>query len=810
MTVIVSVVQNPINIDSQIIRVSLSNTGIQGGGVQSVSGLNTDNTDPKNPIIQISVDGDTITGSGTPEDPLIAIGGGGGLSYQGAWNASTNSPTLTSSVGTNGYYYVVSVAGSTNLNGITDWAIGDWAIFNGTAWQKIDNSENPTAWGSITGTLSAQTDLQAALDAKANHTANTFTDTQTIQKDGGAARADGLVLENPTAATSGNQKWSPVFRLRGRGWKTNATAGSQTVDLVGYMQPIQGTSAPTGQFVLGTQINNGTFITRLTISSDGAWGLSNATMTGIASLTATSLSSASINATQNINASQSSGAFIKNVSNIEIARFGVFNSNWEFSSNCDVYFNRSTANSIMLLDGSKKVSSNQYFNFSPSTNRHGVGVLEADTEAVIDCAAVLGEGVGAPSGVTLARHEAVDLPTPSSNYTVTQVTTFDNPSSASAGYTLTGSGYINDTTTWTFDYYFADSTGNICQYTPANASVTGTDGMEETTIGHSWGDISVGDFNPTSIWINRTNDSQWVNIGVTGSGAGSWDDDNTAWINTGPNSRNDLTASGASQDYDAYATGTSPSGNAYYSPGFETFSFSDDSSGNYYVRRHASNAGTLKFSNGTNSGTTPYDENADGLSGDLTFTPASYGFTPNTDNFQASVYNRATLFGQLTYSSGANSSSQNDEFTPYYWDLTYSGNGNVKVRWDNGDGTLGNVAELSGNSISFDGLSPTGGDTTVTPTQAIPAAFRVARDTASMSELPVAIVKSLNASTPAPYIDFQNSSDSSLGKMGVVNNKWQFQGTTKRNVTGSRGSNAALASLLTQLADLGLITDSTT
>jgi len=35
----------------------------------------------------------------------------------------------------------VSVAGTTNLNGITDWEIGDWAIFNGAVWQKVDNTD---------------------------------------------------------------------------------------------------------------------------------------------------------------------------------------------------------------------------------------------------------------------------------------------------------------------------------------------------------------------------------------------------------------------------------------------------------------------------------------------------------------------------------------------------------------------------------------------------------------------------------------------------------------------------------------------
>ena len=41
-------------------------------GVQSVTGLDTDNTDPLNPIVQVSVDGTTITGDGTPASPLQA------------------------------------------------------------------------------------------------------------------------------------------------------------------------------------------------------------------------------------------------------------------------------------------------------------------------------------------------------------------------------------------------------------------------------------------------------------------------------------------------------------------------------------------------------------------------------------------------------------------------------------------------------------------------------------------------------------------------------------------------------------------
>ena len=86
----------------------------------------------------------------------------GGLTYKGTWNAFTNTPTLASSTGTTNWYYVVSVSGSTNLNGITDWVAGDWAIYNGTAWQKIDQTNLVTSVNGQTGAVSlTYTDVNA-------------------------------------------------------------------------------------------------------------------------------------------------------------------------------------------------------------------------------------------------------------------------------------------------------------------------------------------------------------------------------------------------------------------------------------------------------------------------------------------------------------------------------------------------------------------------------------------------------------------------------------------------------------------------
>ena len=108
--------------------------------------------------------------------------------FQGVWDAATNNPALTSSVGTKGYYYVVNVAGSTNLNGITDWKVGDWAIFDGTAWQKVDNTDSVSSvFGRVGAVVAASGDYtttqvtegtnlyytEARVDANSNVAANT-------------------------------------------------------------------------------------------------------------------------------------------------------------------------------------------------------------------------------------------------------------------------------------------------------------------------------------------------------------------------------------------------------------------------------------------------------------------------------------------------------------------------------------------------------------------------------------------------------------------------------------------------------------
>ena len=174
------------------------------------------------------VDGDLPTSGVTPGTygsssaiPVVAINDKGvitgvstasfqtGLNFQGTWNASTNTPTLTSSSGVAGYYYIVSVAGTTNLDGITDWQVGDWAVFSSTGiWQKIDQSNTVTSVngqvGAVTLTASdvgaAATDGTGATGTWAiNITGNAATATQATNVAGGAANR---IVYNTSANTS--------------------------------------------------------------------------------------------------------------------------------------------------------------------------------------------------------------------------------------------------------------------------------------------------------------------------------------------------------------------------------------------------------------------------------------------------------------------------------------------------------------------------------------------------------------------------------------------------------------------------------
>lgn len=159
----------------------------------------------------------TLGGSGKLTAGQVPSALTGAIVYQGAWNATTNSPTIVSSVGVLGYYHVVSTAGTTTIDGISSWAIGDTIIFNGSVWEKVPVDTavvNSVAglYGTVTGSallgaLSLGTGVQTALAANVTGSGNIVLATSpTIT---GEVLAAGTASVAPLNFTAGTNRTTP-------------------------------------------------------------------------------------------------------------------------------------------------------------------------------------------------------------------------------------------------------------------------------------------------------------------------------------------------------------------------------------------------------------------------------------------------------------------------------------------------------------------------------------------------------------------------------------------------------------------------
>ena len=189
----------------------------------------------------------------------------GALSYQGTWNASTNTPTLTSSTGTKGYYYVVSVAGNTNLDGITDWLVGDWAVYNGTVWQKVDNTETVTSVNGQTGAVVLTTTNIA------EGTNLYYTDTRARASN---SAGTGISYDSGTGVITNAAPDQTVALTAGTGISTSGTYPNFTITNTAPDQTVSLTGA-------GTTCISGTYPNFTITSNDSTTG----TVTSVAALT---------------------------------------------------------------------------------------------------------------------------------------------------------------------------------------------------------------------------------------------------------------------------------------------------------------------------------------------------------------------------------------------------------------------------------------------------------------------------------------------------------------------------------------------
>lgn len=76
------------------------------------------------------------------------------MTYEGVWNASTNSPTLADGTGDAGMLYRVGTAGTQDLgSGAITFNVGDYVIYNGTTWEKSDTTDAVASVNGLTGVV---------------------------------------------------------------------------------------------------------------------------------------------------------------------------------------------------------------------------------------------------------------------------------------------------------------------------------------------------------------------------------------------------------------------------------------------------------------------------------------------------------------------------------------------------------------------------------------------------------------------------------------------------------------------------------
>lgn len=223
-------------------------------------------------------------------------GSTGGTTYLGTWDASSNTPTLVSGVGSRGQFYRVSVAGSTSLDGNSVWAVGDQVIFSGSVWERVPDA------GALVSSVNGQTGAVVitraglgAASAGANFDITSLSGLTTALSvaQGGTGRTTltGIVKGNGnspfTAAVAGTDYAVPptgnasqLLANNGTGGFSNITVGTG-LSLVSGVLSATSTGSGTGT-VTSVQVSGGS--TGLVFSGGPVTSAGTLTLSGILSV----------------------------------------------------------------------------------------------------------------------------------------------------------------------------------------------------------------------------------------------------------------------------------------------------------------------------------------------------------------------------------------------------------------------------------------------------------------------------------------------------------------------------------------------
>lgn len=119
---------------------SVTKSDVGLGNVDNIQQIPLSQKGSANGVAELDVDSKILI-SQLPDAIL------GAMKYQGTWDASGSYPLSPEQ----GDYWVTNIAGSPETG--IEFEIGDWLVYNGTSWDKIDNSDKVSSVAGKTGVV---------------------------------------------------------------------------------------------------------------------------------------------------------------------------------------------------------------------------------------------------------------------------------------------------------------------------------------------------------------------------------------------------------------------------------------------------------------------------------------------------------------------------------------------------------------------------------------------------------------------------------------------------------------------------------
>jgi len=137
-----------------------------------------------------------------------------------------NSPFITQ-----GHYYVVSVGGTTSLNGVSNWTIGDWVIAGANnQWTKLDHSQVDGT--GTTGNLTKWSSTSVIADSIVSESGSAITVDGSLTTNTNLSSTGNFTVNTDkftVAASSGNTAFTGDLAINTDKFTVNATSGNTLV-----------------------------------------------------------------------------------------------------------------------------------------------------------------------------------------------------------------------------------------------------------------------------------------------------------------------------------------------------------------------------------------------------------------------------------------------------------------------------------------------------------------------------------------------------------------------------------------------------